>query len=53
LIVAFDRRCRRIEPGKCADFAVLKKDSTAVDPTAIKSIKVVETWLDGYKRCGA
>jgi len=35
---------------KCADFAVLEKDPTAVDSTTIKSIKVVETWLDGYKR---
>jgi predicted amidohydrolase YtcJ len=39
-----------IEPGKCADFAVLEKDPTAVNPTTIKSIKLVETWLDGYKR---
>jgi predicted amidohydrolase YtcJ len=52
-------RCRKeditgsIEPGKCADFAVLEKDPTAVDPTTIKSIKVVETWLDGYKRHAA
>jgi predicted amidohydrolase YtcJ len=42
-----------IEPGKCADFAVLEKDPTAVDPTTIKSIKVVEIWLDGYKRYAA
>ena len=52
-------QCRRdditgsIEPGKCADFAVLEKDPTVVDPTTIKSIKVVETWLDGYKRHAA
>ena len=39
-----------IEPGKCADFVVLEKDPTAVDPATIASIKVVETWLGGYKR---
>jgi Amidohydrolase family len=46
-------RCRKeditgsIEPGKCADFAVLEKDPTAVDPTTIKSIK---SWRPGSMR---
>lgn len=42
-----------IEPGKVADFAILDKNPTKVDPTAIKDIKVSETVKDGktvYKR---
>jgi predicted amidohydrolase YtcJ len=39
-----------LEPGKQADLVRLEKDPTAVQPTSIKSIKVVETWLEGEKR---
>jgi len=39
-----------LEPGKQADLVILEKDPTVVQPTFIKSIKVVETWLDGEKR---
>ncbi|WP_342515213.1 amidohydrolase [Sporosarcina sp. FSL K6-1522] len=42
-----------IEVGKRADFAILDKDPTAVDPIHIKDIKVLATFIDGemvYKR---
>lgn len=42
-----------LERGKQADFVILEKDPTVVEPTSIKSIKVVETWLEGKKRCQA
>jgi predicted amidohydrolase YtcJ len=32
-----------LEPGKLADFAILSKDPTAVEPTTIADIKVTET----------
>ncbi len=36
-----------LEPGKLADFAILSKDPTAVEPTSIAEIKVTETIKDG------
>jgi predicted amidohydrolase YtcJ len=36
-----------LEVGKLADLAVLDRDPRAVDPTTIRSIQVVETWLGG------
>jgi predicted amidohydrolase YtcJ len=36
-----------LEPGKLADFAILSKDPTAVEPTTIADIKVTETIKDG------
>jgi hypothetical protein len=36
-----------LEPGKLADFAILSKDPTAVDPSAIAEIKVTETVKEG------
>jgi hypothetical protein len=36
-----------IEPGKLADFVILDKDPTAVDPEKIDEIKVVETIKEG------
>ena len=36
-----------IVPGKLADFAILDADPTAVDPAAIKDVKVVETIKEG------
>jgi hypothetical protein len=36
-----------LEPGKLADFAVLSKDPTAVEPTTIADIKVTETIKEG------
>ena len=36
-----------LEPGKLADFAILSKDPTAVEPTTIADIKVTETVKEG------
>ena len=36
-----------LEVGKRADFVVLDKDPTQVDPAALKDIKVKMTWVDG------
>jgi predicted amidohydrolase YtcJ len=36
-----------IEPGKRADFVILTKDPTAIDPETIDQIKVAETIKDG------
>jgi hypothetical protein len=36
-----------LEPGKLADFAILSKDPTAVEPTTIANIKVTETVKEG------
>jgi predicted amidohydrolase YtcJ len=41
-----------ISPGKLANFAVLSADPTAVDPHAIRDIKVEETWVDGVRVIG-
>jgi hypothetical protein len=36
-----------LEPGKLADFAILSKDPTAVEPSTIADIKVTETVKEG------
>jgi hypothetical protein len=36
-----------LEPGKFADFVVLDRDPRKVEPTTIKKIEVLETWLNG------
>jgi predicted amidohydrolase YtcJ len=36
-----------LEAGKLADLVILDKDPRSVAPDAIKSIKVLETWMDG------
>ncbi|MFB1489953.1 MULTISPECIES: amidohydrolase family protein [unclassified Thiocapsa] len=36
-----------LEPGKLADFAILSKDPTAVEPTTIADSKVTETIKEG------
>ncbi len=38
-----------LEPGKLADFVVLDQDITAVDPVAIRDIKVLQTFVGGKK----
>jgi predicted amidohydrolase YtcJ len=38
-----------LEPGKLADFVVLDRDLTAVDPVEIRDIKVVQTYVGGKK----
>ncbi len=47
-VAAFnDDRHGSIEAGKEASFAVLDQDPTAVDASAIKDIRVLETWAQG------
>ena len=38
-----------IEVGKRADFAVLDKDPTDIDPLKIKDINILATFIDGEK----
>jgi len=38
-----------LEPGKLADFVVLDRDITAVDPAEIWDMKVLQTWVGGKK----
>ncbi len=42
-----DKRKGSLEVGKLADFAILSKDPTAVEPTTIAEIKVTETVKEG------
>src|SRR5262245_21517809 len=42
-----------LDAGKYADFAVLERDPTRVNPTEIRKIKVSETWLAGERRHGS
>jgi predicted amidohydrolase YtcJ len=38
-----------LEPGKLADFVVLDRDITAIDPAEIWDMKVQQTWVGGKK----
>jgi predicted amidohydrolase YtcJ len=42
-----DHEVGSLEVGKLADLVILEQDPREVDPDAIKSIKVLETWMDG------
>ena len=42
-----ENRKGSLEPGKLADFVILSKDPTAVEPTTIADIKVTETIKEG------
>jgi hypothetical protein len=44
-----DHEIGSLEAGKLADLVILDKDPRAVDPDAIGSIRVVETWMDGRR----
>jgi predicted amidohydrolase YtcJ len=39
-----------LEVGKYADLAVLDQNPRTVDPDAIRSIKVLETWVGGQRQ---
>jgi predicted amidohydrolase YtcJ len=45
-------RIGSLEPGKWADFIIVDRDPTAVDPQAIGRTQVLETWLGGKKAWG-
>jgi predicted amidohydrolase YtcJ len=38
-----------LEPGKWADFILIDRDPTAVDPQALARTQVLETWVAGNK----
>ncbi|MBE0678585.1 MAG: amidohydrolase family protein, partial [Bacteroidales bacterium] len=38
-----------LEAGKLADFVVMERDITAIDPVEIWDMKVQQTWLGGKK----
>jgi predicted amidohydrolase YtcJ len=38
-----------LEPGKLADFVVLDRDITAIDPAEIWNVKAQQTWVGGKK----
>ncbi len=40
------------EAGKFADLTILEKDPYAVDPDALMSIKLSQTWVGGRKMFG-
>lgn len=42
-----DHEVGSLEVGKLADMVILDSDPRKVDPTKIKEIKVLETWMDG------
>ncbi len=44
-----DHELGSIKEGKLADFVLLDKDPTKVDPAAIKAIKILSTWTNGKK----
>ena len=41
-----------LESGKLADLTILEQDPYKVDPDALMSIKVSETWVGGQKKYG-
>lgn len=47
---SFDENRKGIlEPGKLADFTVISKDLTAIDPAGIREAKIMQTWVGGKK----
>lgn len=43
-------RVGSLEPGKAADLVILDQDPRSVDPSALDTIKVKETWVAGVRR---
>lgn len=48
-----DHEVGSLEPGKYADMVILDKDPRDVVPEEIKSIRVLETWMDGCQTYAA
>ena len=48
-----DHEIGSLEPGKFADMVILDKDPRDVAPDHIKSVTVLETWMDGKQVYGA
>lgn len=48
-----DHQCGSLELGKMADFVVLDRDPTKVEPKEISKISVHSTWLEGELRFAA
>lgn len=44
-----DHEIGSLEPGKLADMVILDQDPREVEPDEIKTIKVLETWMDGKR----
>jgi predicted amidohydrolase YtcJ len=44
-----EQRVGSLEPGKWADFILIDRDPTAIDPQALAATQVVETWVAGKK----
>jgi hypothetical protein len=44
-----EQRIGSLEPGKLADFVVLREDPRKVDPQQISDISVEQTWMDGRR----
>ena len=47
---SFDENIKgTLEPGKLADFVILKEDIFQIDPTSIKDVQVLETYVGGKR----
>ena len=44
-----EQRIGSLEPGKWADFILVDRDPTAVDPQSLAATQVLETWVAGHK----
>jgi len=46
-----EQRFGSLEPGKWADFILVDRDPTSVDPQSLARTQVLETWIAGKKVC--
>jgi hypothetical protein len=44
-----EQRIGALEPGKWADFIIVDRDPTKVDPQSLGHAEVLETWIAGRK----